>query len=64
MENNRKGCINRDLNGCLNIRKIFIHYLNTEERPLKYCRSYSLIKDNNPVIENNISLVSNIIIPT
>jgi hypothetical protein len=63
MENNRKGCINRDLNGCLNIRKIFIHYLNTGERPLKYCRSYSLIKDNNPVIENNISLVSNIIIP-
>jgi len=64
MENNRKGCINRDLNGCLNIRKIFINYLKTGERPLKYCRSYSLNKDTNPSIENNISQVSNCIIPS
>ena len=64
MENNRKGCINRDLNGCLNIKKIFTHYLNTGERPLKYCRNYNLKKDTNPLIESPISQVSSSIIPT
>ncbi len=38
MENKRKGCINRDKNGCKNIQKIFAHYLNTGERPLNYRR--------------------------
>ena len=52
MENNRKGCMNRDLNGCLNIRKIFKYYLDTGERPLKYCRTYNEQKDTNPSIEN------------
>ena len=47
MENNRKGCINRDYNGCLNMKKIFNHYMKTNERPLKYCRGYDLIKDTN-----------------
>ena len=52
MENNRKGCMNRDLNGCLNIRKIFKYYLDTGGRPLKYCRTYNEQKDTNPSIEN------------
>ena len=40
MENNRKGCINRDRNGCKNIQKIFKSYMETGEVPLKYRRSY------------------------
>ena len=64
MENNRKGCINRDLNGCLNIRKIFINYLDNGERPLKYCRNYNLKKDANHLVENNSLLnLSNSVIP-
>ena len=38
MENNRKGCINRDKNGCKNIQKIFNSYIETGERPEKYRR--------------------------
>ena len=44
MENNRKGCINRDKNGCKNIQKVFKTYMETGERPEKYRREYSLIK--------------------
>jgi hypothetical protein len=40
MENNRKGCINRDKNGCKNIQKVFNHYIETGERPEKYKRDY------------------------
>ena len=40
MENNRKGCINRDKNGCKNIQKIFNSYIETGERPEKYRREY------------------------
>jgi len=40
MENNRKGCVNRDKNGCKNIQKVFQSYLTTGERPLKYRREY------------------------
>jgi hypothetical protein len=29
MENNRKGCINRDKNGCKNIQKVFKSYMET-----------------------------------
>ena len=47
MENNRKGCINRDYNGCLNMRKIFRYFLKTGERPEKYCRKFKL-KCGNP----------------
>ena len=43
MENNRKGCINRDKNGCKNIQKVFNSYMETGERPEKYRREY---KDN------------------
>ena len=41
MENNRKGCINRDKNGCKNIQKVFNHYMETGERPEKYRREYN-----------------------
>jgi hypothetical protein len=40
MENNRKGCINRDKNGCKNIQKVFNSYMLTGERPEKYRREY------------------------
>jgi len=41
MENNRKGCINRDKNGCKNIQKVFNCYMETGERPEKYRREYN-----------------------
>ena len=40
MENNRKGCINRDKNGCKNIQKVFKTYMETGVRPEKYRREY------------------------
>jgi len=42
MENNRKGCINRDKNGCKNIQKVFNSYMKTGERPEKYRRECKL----------------------
>ena len=42
MENKRLGCIDRDLNGCLNIKKIFKHYITTGLRPERYKRGYIL----------------------
>ena len=42
MENNRKGCINRDKNGCKNIRYVFNYYKKTGKRPMKYSRQYKL----------------------
>ena len=48
MENNRVGCINRDYNACMNIKKIFNHYMKTGERPLRYRRGYDLKKEANP----------------
>lgn len=42
MENQRKGCINRDKNGCLNIKKIFDSYIKDGTRPLRYQRSYKI----------------------
>jgi hypothetical protein len=42
MENNRKGCINRDKNGCKNIQKVFKSYIETGERPEKYRREYKI----------------------
>lgn len=48
MENNRLGCINRDYNACMNIKKIFNHYMKTGERPLRYRRGYELEKEANP----------------
>ena len=64
MENNRKGCINRDYNGCLNIRKLFNCYINNENRPLQYSRGYNLEKNTNPSLDvsNGIRLGDNSII--
>ena len=42
MENNRKGCINRDKNGCKNIQKLFNSYMLSGERPERYRRGYSI----------------------
>ena len=42
MENNRKGCINRDKNGSKNIQKVFKCYMETGERPEKYRREYKI----------------------
>jgi hypothetical protein len=42
MENQRKGCINRDKNGCKNIQKVFTAYMETGERPERYKRYYKL----------------------
>ena len=44
MENNRKGCINRDKNGCKNTQKVFKSYMETGERPEKYRRDYQINK--------------------
>ena len=40
MENGRLGCINRDRNACLNMIKLFVHFLKTGERHIKYCRGF------------------------
>ena len=42
MENNRLGCINRDNNGCRNIMKVFNHYIECGERPLRFRRGVSI----------------------
>lgn len=42
MENKRKGCINRDKNGCKNIQTVFKAYMETGERPERYRREYKL----------------------
>ena len=54
MENKRFGCINRDINGCKNIQKIFNHYILYNERPEKYKRGYDL-KQKLPTVLNELS---------
>lgn len=44
MENNRMGCINRDKNGCKNIKKVFNSYMDKNERPEKYRRGYTSVE--------------------
>jgi len=51
MENNRKGCINRDRNACLNMKKIYKYYIETGERPKVYCRP---IKNTQPSVQNEL----------
>lgn len=46
MENNRLGCINRDYNGCLNIKKIFNEYMVSGDRPWAYSRQNILTPKN------------------
>ncbi len=38
MENNGRGCINRDYNGCLNMEKIFNSFMKDGTRPQRYSR--------------------------
>ena len=54
MENNRKGCINRDKNGCKNIQKVFNSYMETGERPEKYKREYEINKSPQPQMPSNV----------
>lgn len=42
MANNRLGCIDRDKNGCLNIKKIFNSYIATGDIQVRYRRGYIL----------------------
>jgi len=42
MENNRLGCINRDKNGCYNIKKLFYSYINSGVIPEVYRRGYKI----------------------
>ena len=42
MENNRLGCINRDKNGCQNIKKLFNSYINTGTIPERYRRGFKI----------------------
>ena len=51
MENNERGCINRDYNVCLNIKKIFNSFIQDRIRPNTYCRGYDLIKDTNTSLD-------------
>ncbi len=46
MHNNRMGCINRDRNACLNMRKLVLHYLTTGHWLPAYCSKKS--RDINP----------------
>ena len=64
MENNGKGCISRDYNGCLNIKKIFNSFMKDGTRPQRYCRGYDLIKNTNTLLKvsNGIRLEDNSII--
>ena len=48
MENNRKGCINRDTNGCRNIQHVFNYYKKTGKRPMKYSREYKFERIDQP----------------
>lgn len=48
MENNRKGCINRDKNGCRNIQHVFNYYKKTGKRPMKYSREYKYERIDQP----------------
>jgi len=61
MKNNRLGCINRDYNACLNMKKIFKYYMKNNKRPIKYQRGYNIKKETNlPTIERQIVSCPNI----
>lgn len=53
MENNGRGCINRDYNGCLNMKKIFNSFMTDGIRPNRYIRGYDLIKSTNTSLEGS-----------
>lgn len=54
MENSRRGCINRDYNGCINMRKLFHSYMKDGTRPLRYQRGFELKKDTNPAVNGGV----------
>ena len=62
MENGRKGCINRDINGCMNMKKLFNHYVKKGEWLERYKRGVDLeeekIKDANPVHQEKEGLTA------
>jgi hypothetical protein len=61
MENQRYGCINRDINSVKNMRKLTLHWLDKSERLIAYKRGVNL-----KTIDNNLgdlSPASNVIIP-
>jgi len=53
MENNGSGCINRDYNGCLNMKQIFNSFMTNGTRPQRYSRGYDLIKNTNTSLEGS-----------
>ena len=53
MENNGRVCINRDYNGCLNMKKIFNSFMTDGTRPQRYSRGYDLIKNTNTSLEGS-----------
>jgi len=67
MENNRYGCINRDLNSVKNMKKISDYWFQYKERPIRYRREFDLItnklKGSNPLKGKRIK-VSNRTKPT
>ncbi len=63
MENQRQGCINRDKNGCQNIRKLFEYYLVTGERLERYSRDFKLEEDILTITSVKSSRLSNSIKP-
>jgi hypothetical protein len=48
MENKQSVCINRDDNDVNNMIKIVNHHIKHKERPLRYRRSFYLVKYGNP----------------
>ena len=42
MENQRLGCLDRDINGCQNIKKLFNSFIDTGDIPEVFKRSYKL----------------------
>ena len=50
MENNRYGCIQRDINSVKNMKKIVAHWLIHKKRPEKYRRGYVLKQTLTPKI--------------
>jgi hypothetical protein len=62
MENQRYGCVNRDVNAVKNMRKIANHWLQTGERLLAYSRE-SKINVKRPTTINPVNPVSNNSVP-
>lgn len=54
MENSRRGCINRDYNVCINMRKLFHSYMKDGTRPLRYQKGFELKKDTNPTVHSGV----------